>query len=292
VSQGKPVVRALVALGAATLAVAGCGGRSGQPMTPRLSPVATLTATRLHTGSADSAAFELRWSGSVAVGHIDHYLVAIDPQSGNSAWQTTRDTQRTYGFSAPAGPDGTPEPVQHFVAVRAIDGAGDESPTVRRTLAFVTVQILQPAPSPLFYEPALSAVHITWTGEDLDGVLGRPASYKFKLFKDTDAIFGGEPIDPQHRPPGFAEFNYALSNPDYLRRFYAPTFAGFDSVTGGTTSVDYSNLLPDSRYLFVLVGFDDTGGYNLVWTLDSNLLQIVAGTNYPRLARAGRSRGP
>jgi hypothetical protein len=269
-------------------AAAGCGGKLTSFVKPSGPPVATLIVTRLKTTSADSAAFDLRWSATVARGRIDHYLIAIDPASlaaTDPAWQATRETRRTFGFSAAhgrTGPAGAAlaAPVRHVVGLRAIDDTGQESPVVWRTLAFAnippTVQILQPHPSRLVYQFVPEAVHIIWTGNDPDGfITQQPVKYKYRLFKDTDEIFGVPPV-------GTEQFDLARFRPDSLRRYYAPGFAGFDSVPGTTKSVDYSSLVPDSRYLFVLVGFDEAGAYNGqdstsgFWSLATNMLQMLS----------------
>jgi hypothetical protein len=273
----------------AALVAAGCGGKLSVAVKPNQPPVATLIVTRLNTASADSAAFELKWSATVARGRIDHYLIAIDPHSlaaTDPAWQATRETRRTFGFSAAhgrSGPAGAAlaAPVRHVVGLRAIDDTGQESPVVWRTLALAnippTVQILQPVPSALLYQIIPDAVHIVWTGNDPDGfITQQPVKYKYRLFKDTDDVFGV----PANGTTW--QFDLARSNPDSLRRYYAPSFAGFDSVPGTTKSVDYSNLVTDSRYLFVLVGFDEAGAYNGQdstsggWSRWTNMLQMLA----------------
>ena len=288
----KPLrVRSYLVLTAAlvSLAVAaGCGGKLTSFVKPSGPPVATLTATRLKTTSADSAAFELKWSGTVARGRIDHYLIAIDPASlaaTDPAWQVTRETHRIFGFAAPAGAGAHAAtmgpPAQHVVALRAVDAMGVESEPVWRTFALTnippTVQITQPHPTALLYQRVPEAVHITWTGNDPDGVATQyPVKYKFRLFKDTDDVFGV----PANGTTW--QFDLARMRPDSLRSYYAPAFAGFDSVPGGITSADYANLVADSRYLFVLVGFDEAGAYNGqdsisgFWSLATNMLQMYS----------------
>ena len=277
----KPRIALAFGAALAVLAVAGCGGKLHALLRPNQPPVATLSATRLPTASADSAAFELSWSGNDPEGRIDHYLIALDPRSlapTDPAWQPTRDVRRTYGFAARparAGPASAAvaTPVQHVFALRAVDANGEESPVVWRTLSLTnippSVQILSPQPAALFYALVPPSFHITWTGNDPDGAFTqKPVKYKFWLFKDTDAVFGGEPIRTD-------QFDLALQNPDSLRRHYAPAFAGWDSVPGETTFVDYANLVPNSRYLFVLVGFDEAGDYNPVFSRNTNMLQML-----------------
>jgi hypothetical protein len=280
----KPLAgRSALAIGACLLVLAapGCGNKLHSLLKPAPLPVASLRAVRLPTASADSAAFELTWSASAPGRRIDHYLIAIDPRSLDAtdpAWQATRETRRVYGFAGrPAGSGpasaAAEAPARHVFALRVVDAAGEESPPVWRALALTnlppTVQILSPHPSGLFYQVIPPSLHVFWTGDDPDGVTTqRPLMYKFKLFKDTDAIFGGVPIGTQ-------QFDLARTNPDSLRRFYAPAFEGWENVAGETMDTQYSNLVPDSRYLFVLVGFDEAGDYNPVFSRDTNVLQLL-----------------
>src|SRR5262249_27010274 len=66
----------------------------------------------------------------------------------------------------------------------------------------------------------------------------------------------------------------ALADPDSLRRFYAPAFAGWDSLGGDTTSVDLHDLVPGQDYLFVIVAIDQAGAYSPVFRADQNMLQF------------------
>ena len=278
----KPRIALAFAVGLAALGVAGCGGKLHALLRPNQPPVATLIATRLPTASADSAAFELSWSGNDPDGRIDHYLIALDLRSldaSDPAWQATRETGRAVRFAArparvgPVAASATvATPVQHVFALRAVSATGEESPVVWQTLSLTNipplVQIVSPQPSALFYALVPPSFHITWTGTDPDGQFTqKPVRYKYKLFKDTDAVFGAPSIRTE-------QFDLALQNPDSLRRFYAPAFAGWDSVSYETTFVDFTNLVPDSRYLFVLVGFDEAGDYNPVFSRSTNMLQM------------------
>ncbi|HEY6866553.1 MAG TPA: hypothetical protein VI792_04805, partial [Candidatus Eisenbacteria bacterium] len=121
-------------------------------------------------------------------------------------------------------------------------------------------------PTPLLYQLVPPSAHITWTGSDPDGQI---VKYKVKLFKETDKIFNWP------NSCCAQEFDYARSHPDSLRSFFAPGFAGFDSVPGDTNETRYTNLVPYTRYLFVLVGIDDAGDYNPVWSRSTNVLQML-----------------
>src|SRR6267142_5743723 len=269
-----------IAVGLFTLAVPGCGNKLHSLLRPAAPPVASLRVVRL-PATAAGAAFEASWSASPAGRPIDHYLIAIDPHTlelTDPAWQPTRETRRSLAFPAPATRPGVAgaadaEPDEHVFALRAVDAGGAVSEVVWRQLGLENippnVHIVSPQPSAFFYATVPPSVHVTWTGSDPDGQSSqRPVKYKYRLFKDTDAVFGEEP------PNGTDQFDLARANPDSLRRFYAPAFAGWDSVPGGSTSVQYLNLVPNSRYLFVVVAFDEAGDSNPTFSLNSNMLQL------------------
>jgi hypothetical protein len=125
------------------------------------------------------------------------------------------------------------------------------------------VQITSPRPNQLV-EPVLPPTfRIHWEGTDPDGqTTQRPVKYKFRLISDTDTEF---------------PLQLAIANPDSMRRFYAPGFAGWDSLSGDSTATTYSNLVPDHHYLFVITAIDEAGDYDPVFTLDKNMLSFVVG---------------
>jgi signal transduction histidine kinase len=104
-----------------------------------------------------------------------------------------------------------------------------------------TVRILSPLPSSIVTQVVGSDVTIRWEGEDPDGPGGKPVSYKFRLF---------DPRNPD-APDIFDFVQFALQNPDSLRRLYGPGFAGWDSLPGDSTSKTYHGLIRNERYLFV-----------------------------------------
>jgi hypothetical protein len=81
--------------------------------------------------------------------------------------------------------------------------------------------------------------------------------YKYRLFNESSAEF---------------DFITLLVNPDSLRRRYAPRFSGWDSVGGDTTSIDIRDLVPNRKYVVVVVAFDEVGAYSPVMNLDVNML--------------------
>ena len=271
----------------AALVVLGCGGKMRAVLPPDHAPSVKLGVARVPGMPPDSVAFDVHWSAVISGASVDHFEWALDPAGPATQWQRTTDTRRTFAFRVPTArvsPGRASEAISHLLLVRAMDSRGRFSEPVPAELPLAnippTVQILSPAPSALIYQIVGPSVLVTWTGNDPDGVFTqKPVKYKYKLFKDTDAIFGVPPI-------GTDQFDLARANPDSLRRFYAPAFAQWDSVGGDTTSVQYLNLIPNSRYLFVLVGFDEAGDSNPVFSLNTNMLQMsvsFAGLNGPIL---------
>jgi hypothetical protein len=135
------------------------------------------------------------------------------------------------------------------------------------------VHILNPAPSHLLKQYVTPSVRISWNGQDPDGQFTqKPVKYKFKMISQSDPEF---PLDRLQVPGGL----------DSLRAFYAPTFAGWDSSSAETTTVQYTNLTPGADYVFALVGFDEAGAYTPTFSYDVNVLSMRA-----QLASAGGPR--
>ena len=123
-----------------------------------------------------------------------------------------------------------------------------------------TVQITVPSPNHLIATIVPPSFRVRWVGSDPDGPNGLPAKYKFHLFDPSDPSF---------------DFNVALANPDSLRRAFAPTFPGWESLPGESTSVAVSGLVEGREYLFVIVALDAQGAYNPVFSLDTNMLRML-----------------
>ncbi len=273
---------------AAVLALApGCGGKLHALLPPDLAPTAKLSVGRVPGLPPDTVAFVARLGASTPGSRLDHFEWTLDPSGGAIAWRSTVEATLRLGFHVTRASAGTGRATlagSHTLLVRAVDIRGRMSEPIQEELPLANVppavQILSPAPSGLIYQIVAPSVLVTWTGNDPDGVFTqKPVKYKFRLFKDTDAIFG-EPHT------GTDQFDLARAHPDSLRNFYAPAFAQWDSVGGDTTSVQYLNLVPDSRYLFALVGFDEAGDSNPVFSLSTNMLQMMvsfAGVNGPIL---------
>ena len=263
---------------AAVLAVAlsaqGCGKQSGaffRAFNQR--PTVNLTAAPI--GTADTAwySYEIHWSGSDPDGRIERFEYAIDPPTApaaDTAWIATTNTREQFYFRAT---EPYWDPVHgwrangfHVFAIRAVDDRGAFSPVVSRaffsyTIA-PTVRITLPAPSPLLSRQLPQGARIEWKGADEDGVGSKqPVRYKYRLFRSDDSEFN---------------FTVALVFPDSLRRFYAArSFAGWDSVSGDTTSVSFGLLELNVPHLFVVIAIDEAGAYSPEFSLETNMLRFT-----------------
>jgi len=119
------------------------------------------------------------------------------------------------------------------------------------------VRITSPQPSPLLFRVLPQHTTVTWTSEDPDGPGPGPKKYFYKILSEDDEEFS---------------FFLALVSPDSLRRFYSPDYPGWTEVSGKETSFTLPDLLPNTRYLFVVQAVDRRGNEDVVWTLYDNML--------------------
>ncbi len=220
-----------------TLVAFGCGHDHRSPLgIPNQPPTVTLTSTSASASGAGDAAHVLRWSGADPDGRVDHYLVTSDARSIalETGWTRAEGGGRllTVHRASRAFEGDLAHPLEpSFFAVRAVDEQGAISaPAVRAFFAdnvAPEVQITSPWPS-IFYSFIHTVVtptfRVTWRGNDPDGsVPSKLAMYKYKVLG-----------------PG-SEFPMS-TNPDSLRRRYAPNFAGWDSVPGESLGVTVRDL--------------------------------------------------
>ena len=308
---------ALILLAALTPLLAGCNKKLSLAQVFNQRPTVRLSASPVDTLGPDGKRatyiyhYRMDWIGNDPDGRVDHFLYTIDPPGSPGGgvagkpypiWADTtlprvtiRDTvynvirlNEKEIFFKSGKPD---EPVDqtnplaseiHTFVIKAVDNNGAESaPEYRSFFANTqapTVTIDTPSPSAISYALVTPFLTVQWHGSDPDGVFTqKPLKYKFKLFKDTDHIFNPNST-------GFDDFNLAQSRGDSLRHFFAPNFAGWDSTTADSTFHTYTNLVPDSRYLFVVVGFDEAGAYSPIFNRNVNMLQMqvtFAGNNGP-----------
>jgi hypothetical protein len=264
------------------LAVApGCGERFHGVLTVNTPPEVRFTETRAEPGQTGLATYRLRWTGHDPDGRVDHYLVALDPRrldAVDDSWQAQRENEFLLTFPAEelvrARASGAGRRDFHLFAVRAVDARGAISEPIRRAFfpnnIAPLVQILSPQPSKLISPTVPPSLQITWNGYDPDGVNSgyKPVKYKYKLYRVGDF------------PSQWLQY------PDSMRAAVAPEFAGWDSVPGDTTSVQYTNMVPATEYLFTVVAIDEAGDYSPDFSLDSNMLLFYVSpwdTHGPRI---------
>jgi hypothetical protein len=125
-----------------------------------------------------------------------------------------------------------------------------------------TVAVTNPRPSSLVQANLTPSVRISWNGTDPDGQFNtRPVHYKYTLLSAGSEF----PVEQ------------AVFDPDSVRRFYAPTFAGWDSTPGDTTVASFTNLTPGATYVVFVVAFDEAGAYSPIFSLNNNMLRFRVG---------------
>ncbi len=267
VRRAAPLLAAL-ALFAVSFGLPACSKKTAVlELGPNVRPTLELTQAPVTTTQPFFYGYELRWAGYDSDGRIDHFRYSVDPPTRTDAettWFNTPDNRKSFLFRSDQLDTLTDQTAQgyHTIVIEAIDdrGAFSEPRAVSLTSFTIapTVQIINPVPNHLFSPTFGPSFRLGWKGDDPDGRgTNKPVKYKYKMF-----------------PEGGAEFDFLtlLVNPDSLRRRYAPNFAGWDSVGGDTTAVDLRNLIPNRRYVVVVVAFDEVGAYSPVMNLDQNML--------------------
>lgn len=245
-------------------------------------PSVELTQAPVDTDGEYFYAYRINWSGYDPDGQVLYYEYAIDPPSAaqvaagsDTLWVRTQRQEQIFFFRAsipqPGGGVADTAREYHEFVVRAVDNSGDgatmRSPVKSRAFFSFTVapsvQILRPFPSSLLQPLVTPSVRISWQGSDPDGQFTqKPVRYKYRLF----------------RPGDVPSIQTWTTNPDSLRRFFGPgRFAGWDSTSAETTTVQFTNLTPGQQYLFVLVGFDEAGAYSPQFNLNSSMLLFNVG---------------
>ena len=282
-------IRIVVACSVGALALtAGCGRKVGNTIgIPNQPPVVRLTGSPPQTEGVTQVARQMSWIGSDPDGRVDHYLVALNPRTVDQideSWTAVDETQRTIhmrrALPTPLDLTGQAHREPTIFAVSAVDDRGANSAPAWQAMwgenLAPVVRIIQPMPTHLTVTSVPSQIRITWAGNDPDGAVpNRLAKFKFKLFAQGNTEF---PIE------------LAILNPDSLRRFYAPGFASWDSLSGDSSAHTYTNLVPFQTYLFVVTGFDANGDYDPIFSLDKNMLRmrvLAPGTGAPRITFYG-----
>ena len=270
----SPVLLTLAVL--AGLGSYGCSKTLKNTILPNQRPTMRLTYAPVDTTQAEFYTYKMNWVGFDADGRVTRFEYAIDPPSDaglDTEWVATTNNEQTFNFTASIPGDPTvPQPLArdfHVFVIRALDNRGLYSaPIARAFYSFgvaPVVRIDEPAPSSLISPSVTPAVRIDWTGYDYidpNGyVFEKPLYYKYRIFKSDS--------DPR--------WTFWLSHPDSMRTTFAPNFAGWDSTGPDSAFVQYTNLIPNSEYLFVVVAFGRSGAYSPVWNLNTNMLKMAVG---------------
>lgn len=284
------------AIGVTLLALAGCSKNIDSVFRDNMPPEVRLTQAPVSTDDKYFYAYRMNWVGFDPDGRVDHFLIAVDPHrpdSVDASWSQSIKNEEVVFFRA-TQPDSVGGFINatdfHVFAIAAVDDKGAISKPVWRAFFSFTqaphVFIESPAPGGAFTPIVTPTVRIRWRGFDLDGQFTtKPIKYKYKLFATRNPDF-----------PGIQDFvSTVLGDPSLIRLWYAPTFGPslkcpscsyWDSSSADTTEVQYTNLIPQSIYLFAVTGFDEAGAYDPVFSRDSNLLRFAvtyAGTLGPQI---------
>ncbi len=277
--RGNPRSALLLAL--VTVLAAGCGPKLRTLAVPNQRPTVTLTYAPASSTLPYTYAYELYWRGFDPDGRVDHFLYCVDPPTAatDTPWVVTRENRHLFLFRSD-DPDSLGTPARpggfHVFVLKAVDGAGlCSSPEVEAFFSYTVapkVVFVEPKPSPLIWPVLPPTTTFTFTGVDADGRTShRPVQYKYRLFSEAETGFS---------------FDAVLTQPDLLRKRYAPGFAGWDSLAGDTCRVQVQHLTPGRQYVFAVVAFDQAGAYSPVFSYDGNLLRFLcdyAGQKGPRL---------
>jgi hypothetical protein len=268
------LLRIVVGVGLAA-SLLGCSRKLTQALLPNRPPEVVITEAPMDTTvqcdpgpSRSCYSVTVRWTGFDPDGQVSHYLVAIDPTSTDTAWTSTRISHYQTVLSAsvpvPRGPLEIPKARDfHVFVVAAVDNQGAIGPREWRAFFSYTqapdVMMIQPLPNRFTAALLTPSVRLRWTGTDEDGVFSqKPVKYKYLL------------LTPSSDYPLASAWN----SPDSLMMASAPGFAGWDSVGGDTTEVQYANLSHEQEYLFVVVAIDEAGAYTPVLDPNSNMLRF------------------
>ena len=273
-----------VALAALTVIAPACSrkGKIVLPVVENQRPVVRLTQAPASTSLPYFYAYEVFWSAFDPDGRVDHYLYALDPPTAagaETAWVSTGENRKTLllrsddpdTLGTKTNPGGF-----HVFVLKAVDDRGLASvPVAQAFFSYTvapTVEFIQPKANHLLQPMLPPSTSFTWTGTDPDGqVTKKPVKYKYKLFSEDNQDF---------------TFIVMLLRPDSLRRYYAPGFAGWDSVSGDTVTVRVTSMIPNKKYVMAVVAFDEAGAYSPVFNYDGNLLYFLVqytGRQGPRL---------
>ena len=291
----------LVVLFLAGLLASGCSRNSKLPFqVANLLPEVRVTSAPIDINAVcapDAArscySLTFNWVGYDPDGRVDRFIYAVDPpDNGDTTWITTTDNEKRLVFDAPSLSNRADSLTilrgYHVFVIAAIDNdhKGAEVVNPRRAplntgprvyrafFSFTkapTVTIDAPRPVTSAVRTLPPSIRIAWHGRDEDGVFtNKPVRYKYLLLgpgNETSVVPGG--ISEVFNSKGAA-----------IRQYYAPEFRadqGWTSISGDTTSVQFTNLVPGASYMFAVVAFDEAGAFSPVFGFDTNLVRFQIG---------------
>jgi hypothetical protein len=267
------LLRSLFVLGALST-LFGCSEDPKSILLTNRLPDVRLTSAPIDTTGTYYYSITLNWVGFDADGRVDHYLYAIDTHllqpGADTTWVRTEDNEvrLTFPSTKPVVEPGDRRVGRdfHTFVIKAVDDRGEAGPFTYRAFnsytVSPTVRLTGPGPS-TFLVFVTPSVRMNWSGEDPDGVFTqKPVKYKYILLSNSSEF----PMDE------------AFSNPDKLRKYYENhplgPWAGWDSTSAETTQVQFTNLTPQSEYVFAVVAFDEAGAYSSFFDLTTNMVKM------------------
>jgi hypothetical protein len=124
-----------------------------------------------------------------------------------------------------------------------------------------TLQITLPHPSRFLRAIVPQTFTVHWEANDPDARTNRPLEYRYLLLDDQ------------------LEFIPFLLDPDSLVRRDGPSFTTWTRIQGSKTELELRDLEIGKLYLLAVVALDADGGFNRVFTLNTNML--VFQVNHP-----------
>ena len=121
------------------------------------------------------------------------------------------------------------------------------------------LQIVLPHPSPLLGALVPPTITVRWEASDPDGRSSRPLEYRYLLLNNVDDVEAFRTFTP---------------DPDSLRRRDGPRFESWTRVPGSQQALELRNLRVATMYLLAIVALDESGGFNHVFSLRSNMVLL------------------
>jgi hypothetical protein len=116
------------------------------------------------------------------------------------------------------------------------------------------LQITLPHPSALLLAIVPPTFTVRWEASDPDARSNRLLEYRYLLLDDE------------------SEFVVFLADPDSLRRRDGPSFTNWSPIQGSHQELELRNFALTRSHLLAIVAIDENGGFNRVFSLNTNML--------------------